>query len=79
MSHLQIDDQVSYRGRRYLVAGFEPMSCPNRLVDLVDAASGAVIRIPTHELEQPAWPRRVLTKRPSGVRRPAASRGLYPV
>jgi hypothetical protein len=70
VTRLRIDDQVTYRGRLYVITGFEPMSVPSRRVDLVDLFSGAPIRVPLAEIEQPDRRRRHPATRRHGYSRP---------
>ena len=47
---MEIGDLVTYQGRAYVLRGLEPMSVPNRRVELEDPKSGAVIVVPLAEV-----------------------------
>jgi hypothetical protein len=47
---MKIGDLVTYQGRAYVLRGLEPMSVPNRRVELEDPASGEVIVVPLAEV-----------------------------
>jgi hypothetical protein len=47
---MRIGDPVIYQGRRYVLRGLDPMGIPDRLADIEDADTGAVIRVPVSEL-----------------------------
>ena len=47
---MQLGDQVTYQGRRYVVRGLDPMGVPDRRVDLEDLETGEVLRVPISEL-----------------------------
>ena len=47
---MQIGDQVTHRGRRYVLRGLDPMSVPGRLADLEDPETGERVRVPVAEL-----------------------------
>ena len=48
---MQIGDHVTIGGRRYVVRGFDPMSVPERRVELEDVETGECVRIPLEEVE----------------------------
>ena len=43
-------DLVTYQGRAYVLLGLEPMSVPNRRVELEDPESGETIVVPLAEV-----------------------------
>ncbi len=47
---MKIGDLVTYQGRAYVLRGLEPMSVPNRRVELEDPESGEVIVAPLAEV-----------------------------
>jgi hypothetical protein len=47
---MEIGDLVTYQGRAYVLRGLEPMSVPNRRVELEDPESGEVIVVPLTEV-----------------------------
>jgi hypothetical protein len=47
---MEIGDLVTYQGRAYVLRGLEPMSVPNRRVELEDPESGEVIVAPLAEV-----------------------------
>ena len=47
---MRIDEPVTYRGKRYVLRGLDPMGVPHRLADIEDAETGEVIRVPFSEL-----------------------------
>ena len=47
---MKIGDLVTYQGRAYVLRGLEPMSVPNRRVELEDPVSGEVIVAPLAEV-----------------------------
>ena len=49
---MEIGDLVTYQGRAYVLRGLEPMSVPNRRVELEDPESGEVIVVPLTEVSQ---------------------------
>jgi hypothetical protein len=49
---MKIGDLVTYQGRAYVLRGLEPMSVPNRRVELEDPESGEVIVVPLAEVSQ---------------------------
>ena len=49
---MKIGDLVIYQGRAYVLRGLEPMSVPNRRVELEDPESGEVIVVPLTEVSQ---------------------------
>jgi len=48
---MRIGDPVTYRGRRYVLRGLDPMGVPNRRADLEDCETGELIRAPVAALE----------------------------
>ena len=53
---MEIGDLVTYRGRACYLRGLEPMSVPDRRVDLEDAATGEVLLAPMEHVETAAEP-----------------------
>jgi len=53
---MNIGDPVIWRGRRYRLLGFDPMSVPERRAHLEDEGSGERISVPADEIEEPAPP-----------------------
>ena len=49
---MKIGDLVTYQGRAYVLRGLEPMSVPNRRVELEDPESGEVVVVPLAEVSQ---------------------------
>jgi hypothetical protein len=49
---MEIGDLVTYQGRAYVLRGLEPMSVPNRRVELEDPETGEVIVVPLAEVSQ---------------------------
>jgi len=47
---MKIGDLVTYQGRAYVLRGLEPMSVPNRRVELEDPETGEVIVVPLAEV-----------------------------
>ncbi len=47
---MKIGDLVTYKGRAYVLRGLEPMSVPNRRVELEDSETGEVIVVPLAEV-----------------------------
>ena len=47
---MKIGDLVTYQGRSYVLRGIEPMSVPNRRVELEDSETGEVIVVPLAEV-----------------------------
>jgi hypothetical protein len=45
---------IRWNGRLLRVCGFEPMSIPDRRIELEDVRSGELIRVPLVELAPPA-------------------------
>jgi hypothetical protein len=43
---MQIGEVLTYQGRSYVLIGLEPMSVPDRRVDLQDSETGDVIAVP---------------------------------
>jgi len=48
---MRIGDTVIFRGRPYVLRGFDPMSVPDRRAELEDSETGELIRAPVAELE----------------------------
>jgi hypothetical protein len=48
---MQIGDLVLHRGREVVLLGVEPMSMPDRLARVRDAATGEELDVPVDELE----------------------------
>ncbi|MGB2952778.1 MAG: hypothetical protein WBB74_05225 [Gaiellaceae bacterium] len=49
---MEIGERVKYRGRVCVVRGLEPMSVPDRRVELEDAETGERLLAPVAEVEQ---------------------------
>ncbi len=47
---MKIGNLVTYKGRAYVLRGLEPMSVPNRRVELEDSETGEVIVVPLAEV-----------------------------
>ena len=47
---MRIGDPVTYRERRYVLRGLDPMGVPDRRADLEDPETGERIRVPVAEL-----------------------------
>ena len=47
---MKIGDIVNYEGRPHVLRGLEPMSVPNRRVELEDSETGEVIVVPLAEV-----------------------------
>jgi hypothetical protein len=47
---MKIGDNVTYQGRSYVLRGLEPMSVPDRRVELEDAETGQLISVPLDEV-----------------------------
>ena len=47
---MRIGDPVTYRQKRYVLRGLDPMGIPDRLADIEDVETGEVIRVPVAEL-----------------------------
>jgi hypothetical protein len=47
---MRIGDPVTYRGKRYVLRGLDPMGIPDRLADIEDAETGELMRVPVSEL-----------------------------
>jgi hypothetical protein len=43
---MYIGEVLTYQGRRYVLVGLEPMSVPDRRVELRDAETGDLIAVP---------------------------------
>ena len=52
-TELRLGDHVIHDGRLYVVLGLDPMGVPGRRVDLEDAETGELRRVPLDELELP--------------------------
>jgi hypothetical protein len=61
MSDLRIGDHYIIHGRTYIICGFEPMSLPDRNVELEDLASNQHLLVPIDEIAR--W-RRTFRPRP---------------
>ena len=51
---MELGDRVIYRGRPFVVRGFDPMSVAHTRVQLEDERTGEVVVVPLAELEPPA-------------------------
>ena len=51
---MEIGDLVTYRGRPCYLRGLEPMSVPDRRVELEDAATGECEHVPIEHVEPSA-------------------------
>jgi hypothetical protein len=49
---MKIGDLVTYHGRAYVLRGLEPMSVPERRVELEDPDSGDVVCVPLTEVSE---------------------------
>ena len=49
---MKIGDLVTYEGKAYVLRGLEPMSVPDRRVELEDPESGEVVVVPLAEVSQ---------------------------
>jgi hypothetical protein len=47
---MRIGDPVTYRGKRYVLRGLDPMGLPDRRADLEDCETGERIRVQVAEL-----------------------------
>jgi hypothetical protein len=47
---MKIGDLVTYQGRAYVLRGLEPMSVPDRRVELEDPETGEVVVVPLAEV-----------------------------
>jgi hypothetical protein len=47
---MKIGDLVTYQGRAYVLRGLEPMSVPNRRVELEDPETGELVVVPLAEV-----------------------------
>ena len=47
---MRLGDPVTYRGRRYVLRGLDPMGVPDRRADLEDSETGELIRVPVAEV-----------------------------
>ena len=50
LAAMRIGDSVTYRGKRYVLRGLDPMGIPDRLADIEDAETGEAMRVPVSEL-----------------------------
>ena len=48
---MTIGDVITWKGRRYVLRGLEPMSVPDRCAELEDEDTGERIQVPLAELE----------------------------
>jgi hypothetical protein len=55
---MEIGCDVIYKGKRYVLRGFEPMSVPDRRAEVQDPASGEQLSVPVALIQEP--PRRGL-------------------
>ena len=54
---MRIGDLVTYQGTQYVLCGLDPMSVPDRRVELEDPATGERVRVPLSDVEEgPAEP-----------------------
>jgi hypothetical protein len=49
---MEIGKVLTYNGRTYVLLGMEPMSVPDRRVDLEDTETGEVRTLPCSDLSQ---------------------------
>jgi hypothetical protein len=49
---MEIGDLVIWKGRAYLLRGLEPMSVPDRRVELEDPGTGEVFSAPFEEVSE---------------------------
>jgi hypothetical protein len=47
---MRIGDPVTYRGKRYVLRGLDPMGIPDRLAEIEDIDTGEVIRVSVSDL-----------------------------
>jgi hypothetical protein len=52
LKSIRIGDRLKYQERIYVVRSVQPMSIPNRLVDLEDAETGARISVLIERLDK---------------------------
>jgi hypothetical protein len=50
LAAVEIGDLVNYRGKAYVLRGLEPMSVPDRRVELEHPESGEVVVVPLAEV-----------------------------
>jgi hypothetical protein len=48
---MEIGDHVLYQGQEFILRGFEPMSVPDRHVELEHPATGERFRVPMDQVE----------------------------
>ena len=48
---MRIGDPVTYKGRRYVLRGLDPMGVPGRRADVEDVETGELLRVPVADLE----------------------------
>ena len=48
---MRIGDTITWKGRRYVLRGLDPMGVPDRRADLEDAETGEHVRVPVSELD----------------------------
>ncbi len=53
---METGDYLTWNGRVYVLRGFEPMSVPERRVELEDPVSHERIRVPLREVEESDGP-----------------------
>ena len=53
---MKIGDLVTWSGRAYYLRGLEPMSVPDRRVQLEDAETGELVTAPLREVETASSP-----------------------
>ena len=53
---MEIGDLVTWNGRAYYLRGLEPMSVPERRVQLEDAETGELVTAPLAEVDPSARP-----------------------
>ena len=51
LADMRIGDLVTWSGRRYVVRGVDPMGLSERRVDLEDAETGELVRVPVAEVD----------------------------
>ena len=49
---MRIGDLVTYEGAVYVLRGLDPMSVPDRRVELEDPATGERVRVPLADVEE---------------------------
>jgi hypothetical protein len=53
---MEIGDLVTWQGRSYYLRGLEPMSVPDRRVQLEDAETGEIVMAPLREVHEAVPP-----------------------